>query len=252
MITASVAIALLAGVTSIAIAVASMATWQARIARSGADRMRVDSIELARTVTSDRRVANELAHGLNNLVTAIDGHGALLIANLDPAGTGMREAREIRQAAVSAAQLATQLCTLTGSHLAELTPSPTAATVQAFPDPPPAARVLVVEDEPGMREFIRLVLMRAGYDVLAVASPRGALDVLRRQKGIALILVDIVMPEMDGYEVAAEAQKVLPGIRIVFVSAFAPDPTQTGGDGFLAKPFTSESLTGTVQKALSH
>ena len=67
------------------------------------------------------------------------------------------------------------------------------------------------------------------------------------------MLVDVVMPEMDGYEVVAEARKITPGIHVVFTSAFAPDPArQSSGDGFLAKPFTGELLTSIVEKALAH
>jgi CheY-like chemotaxis protein len=60
------------------------------------------------------------------------------------------------------------------------------------------------------------------------------------------------MPEMDGYEVVAEARKISPSLHVVFMSAFAPDlARQPGGDSFLAKPFTSESLTNAIDKALA-
>ena len=115
-----------------------------------------------------------------------------------------------------------------------------------------AAPVLVVEDEPGMRELIRLVLVRAGHEVVTVAGPHAALAALNRQPAIALMLVDVVMPEMDGYDLVAEVRKISPGVHVVFMSAFAPDPTrQPSGDGFLGKPFTSESLIDIVEKALS-
>ena len=60
------------------------------------------------------------------------------------------------------------------------------------------------------------------------------------------------MPEMDGYDLAAEARQISPGIRVVFMSAFARDAVRhPNADGFLAKPFTIEALTGIVEKALS-
>ena len=111
--------------------------------------------------------------------------------------------------------------------------------------------MLVVEDEPGMRELIRLVLVRAGHEVVAVAGPHAALTALNRQPSISLMLVDVVMPEMGGYDLVAEARKVSPRVRVVFMSGFARDATRhPSGDGFLAKPFTTASLTGIVQKAL--
>jgi two-component system, cell cycle sensor histidine kinase and response regulator CckA len=125
--------------------------------------------------------------------------------------------------------------------------------------PPPAPRpvvgfapILVVEDEPRVRELIKLVLVRAGYDIVAVAGPHDALAALNRQPDINLLLIDVVMPEMNGYDLASEARKIVPGAKVVFLSGFACDPTrQPATDGFLAKPFTVESLTGIVQLALA-
>jgi CheY-like chemotaxis protein len=111
--------------------------------------------------------------------------------------------------------------------------------------------VLVVEDEPGMRELIRLVLVRAGHEVVAVAGPHAGLAALNRHPAISLMLVDVVMPEMDGYDMVAEARTLSPGVRVVFMSAFARDTARhPRGDGFLAKPFSVESLTRTVEAAL--
>jgi two-component system cell cycle sensor histidine kinase/response regulator CckA len=111
--------------------------------------------------------------------------------------------------------------------------------------------VLVVEDEPRVRELIRLVLVRAGHEVIPVAGPHAALAALHRQPAISLMLVDVVMPEMDGYDLVAEARKISPRVHVVFISGFARDAARhPSGDGFLAKPFTVESLTDIVEHAL--
>lgn len=113
-------------------------------------------------------------------------------------------------------------------------------------------RVLVVEDEPGVREFIKRVLLRSGREVVTAAGPLAALTVLNSRPGISLMLVDIVMPEMDGYDLAAEARKIAPQVRVVFMSAFARDPGRhPGRDGFLSKPFSVELLIATVDNALA-
>jgi two-component system, cell cycle sensor histidine kinase and response regulator CckA len=125
--------------------------------------------------------------------------------------------------------------------------------------PPPVLRpmtglapILVVEDEPRVRELMRLVLVRAGYDVVAVAGPHDALAALHRQPDIDLLLIDVVMPEMNGYDLAAEARRIVPAAKVVFLSGFACDPSrQPPTDGFLAKPFTVESLTDIVHHALA-
>ena len=103
-----------------------------------------------------------------------------------------------------------------------------------------------------MRQIVELVLRRAGHDVVAVESPQEALAALRSQPDINLVLTDVVMPEMNGYDLAAEAKKIAPNARIVFMSGYAHDPDrQPPDDAFLAKPFTAESLTHVVQHALA-
>jgi CheY-like chemotaxis protein len=128
------------------------------------------------------------------------------------------------------------------------------AAVDVAHDPTalPAPPVLVVEDEPRVRELIRLVLVRAGHEVVTVAGPHAALTVLNRQPEIPLMLVDVVLPEMDGYDLVAQARKISPGVHVVFISGFAHDRSRhPSGDRFLPKPFTVESLTLIVEEALS-
>jgi CheY-like chemotaxis protein len=111
------------------------------------------------------------------------------------------------------------------------------------------ARVLIVDDDPRVRDLAELVLVRAGHDVVAVTGPRDALAALNRQPDTNLLLIDVVMPEMNGYDFAAEARKIVPGAHIIFMSGFACDMNrQHAADGFLAKPFTIESLTNAVQQ----
>ena len=154
---------------------------------------------------------------------------------------------------MSAARLTARLRTSNGGHAAS-TEAIDVDAVTAHTTAPlqTSALVLVVEDEPRVRELIRMVLVRAGHEVVAVAGPHAALAALNRQPAIALMIVDVVMPEMEGYDLVAEARKIARGVRVVFTSGFAPDTARhPTGDGFLAKPFTIESLTGIVAKALS-
>lgn len=264
MVTAPVAIAFLGAVASIAIGVAWVATRRARAAlaalRAG-DQRHSEGVDRARKTETDARLARDAAHDLHDLLTAIIGHTELLIANLDRSGTSIEDAQQIRRAALRAARLIKPLGTQSGGYGAptgaiDVNAMP-ASKRAAGPDRAPAearltAPVLVVEDEPGMRELIRQVLVRVGHEVVTVAGPHAALAALNRQPAISLMLVDVVMPEMDGYDLVAEARKISPGVHVVFMSAFAPDPTRhPSGDGFLAKPFTSEALIDIVEKALS-
>jgi CheY-like chemotaxis protein len=207
--------------------------------------------ELDRKIEADGRIAGDIARHLDDLLTAITLHTELLIVNLDPSGTSIQDAREIRRATLSAVRLTETLRTLSGEH--RKSTEPAAGPDAAKPETRLTATgpVLVVEDEPRVRELIRLALERAGHEVMAVAGPHAALAVLHRQPAISLMLVDVVMPEMDGYDLVAEARKLSPGLHVVFTSGFARDTTRhPSGDGFLAKPFTIESLTNIVEHAL--
>ena len=257
--TAPLPIALLGAVTLIAISVACVATLRARAA-----------VDALRAGEAKRRAnAGDITHDLNDLLTAINGHTELLIASLDPSSTNVQDAHEIQRAVLGAARLTARLRTSNGGHPSSTdaigvnavtaratapvhTSAPAAGSDTALPGTPLTALVLVVEDEPRVRELIRMVLMRAGHEVVAVAGPHAALTALNRQPAIALMIVDVVMPEMDGYDLVAEARKMARSVRVVFTSGFARDTARhPSGDGFLAKPFTIESLTGIVAKALS-
>jgi signal transduction histidine kinase len=410
-VTTTAAIALLGVLTSIAIAVACVATLWARAARAAlhaSEEKQRDSAERATKMEAGSRLAGDVAHDLNDLLTAISGHTELLIAGLDPSSTHVQDAHEIRRAALSAARLTKPLRMLSGGHRASIqvidvnavtartanalermlgpnievtlaldddvkrikvgashleeivlnlgihardampngghltlattmhmhgeqdaasgaprewvrmiiadtgggmsaaaqsrlfepffaaedaggsalglakvdaivkeaggriqvesvagvgttftidlpaTSEQAAASDPAFADARLTPPVLVVEDDPRVRELIKLVLMRAGHEIVAVAGPHAALAALNRQPAISLMLVDVVMPEMDGYDLVTETRKISPGVHVVFMSGFARDPIRhPTGDGFLAKPFTVESLTGIVEEALA-
>ena len=136
---------------------------------------------------------------------------------------------------------------------------PVTTDASAVVDPPAApprliegfARVLLVEDDPGVRQIVEIVLRRAGHEVVPVEGPHEALAFLSGRPDITLVLTDVVMPEMDGYELAAEIKKIAPGARIVFMSGYAPEMGRQLDDNFLAKPFTAESLTHVVRHAMA-
>jgi CheY-like chemotaxis protein len=87
---------------------------------------------------------------------------------------------------------------------------------------------------------------------VAVDGPHAGLAALHRQPIISLMLVDLIMPEMDGYDFVVEARKSAPGVQVIFMSSFAPDASrQAAGDRFLAKPFNVEELTALVSETLA-
>jgi len=116
--------------------------------------------------------------------------------------------------------------------------------------------ILLVEDEPGFLEMVTLRLKGLGYTVLAAATPGEALRLARECQGrIDLLMTDVVMPEMNGRDLARMVCSQDPTVRRLFMSGYAADVmTSQGmldqGTHFLQKPFTREQFSEAVRGAL--
>ena len=116
--------------------------------------------------------------------------------------------------------------------------------------------ILVVEDYAGVRDLATQILRAHGYQVLTAKNGAEALRIsLRHSQAIHLLLTDMVMPGMNGRELAEQIQAQRPGIRIVYMSGYGSrlfeDPSALGqGVAFLAKPLTVEALTDKVRAVL--
>jgi two-component system, cell cycle sensor histidine kinase and response regulator CckA len=114
--------------------------------------------------------------------------------------------------------------------------------------------VLLVEDEPAVRELTRALLGRLGYRVTDAADPDAAINLAREGRRFDLIVSDLVMPGMDGRQLMRELGRLTPGVKVLFISGYAE--TQSSGDpvqcdvNFLAKPFTPAALAQKVRDAL--
>jgi two-component system cell cycle sensor histidine kinase/response regulator CckA len=117
--------------------------------------------------------------------------------------------------------------------------------------------VLVAEDEVGIRSPLRRLLSAQGYRVLDASDGPGALEVANRHSGrIHLLLTDILMPGMNGGELARRLLQVRPSMRVVFMSGFSDQAIQTNGilipgATFLQKPFSVDELTCRLREALA-
>jgi two-component system, cell cycle sensor histidine kinase and response regulator CckA len=116
--------------------------------------------------------------------------------------------------------------------------------------------ILVIEDEPGVRLFVRRVLERYGYQPLLAATPREALDLAERHDGpIHLMMSDVVLPEMSGPSLAAQILVSRPALPVVYMSGYTDDAIVHHGvldpqTQFLQKPFTSKALARKVRSVL--
>jgi signal transduction histidine kinase len=116
--------------------------------------------------------------------------------------------------------------------------------------------VLVVDDESGIALLCNRILSRAGYDVLSETNPRVAIEHLQ-QKRFDLLVVDIRMPEVDGFDVISRAQMIQPDIAVLVMTGFGTVETairalRQGVDGLLLKPFQkSDELLLAVRQAMT-
>ena len=117
-------------------------------------------------------------------------------------------------------------------------------------------RLLVVDDEHDVRDVLRLILCRMGYDVQAVASGPEAVSLfLAADQRFDAVLMDLRMPGMDGWECRRELNRIRPGVPIILISGYAPErpsgrETSNMPDVFLTKPFTKSSLAAVLDQVL--
>ena len=112
-------------------------------------------------------------------------------------------------------------------------------------------RILLAEDDDSMREYLARALERTGYGVVACESGIVALEQLRKES-FDLLLTDIVMPELDGIELAQRAAALHPDMRVMFITGFAAVTLQSGtmppDAKVLSKPFHLRDLVLEVDR----
>ncbi len=116
-----------------------------------------------------------------------------------------------------------------------------------------AARVLVVDDEHSLRRLLRLYLEQEGYEVLEAQDGLEALSLLRRG-GIDLALVDVMLPELDGFEVVRRI-RTENAIPIIMITARGEEAQriaglEIGADDYVVKPFSAPEVVARVRAQL--
>jgi PAS domain S-box-containing protein len=116
--------------------------------------------------------------------------------------------------------------------------------------------VLLVEDDASVRRLGKMILANAGFRVWEAKDGREALQlVMTRKEKIDILVTDVVMPHMSGRHLAEQIKKILPGIKVLFVSgytnaAFAHNDDLKEGDAFLQKPFTAVGIINRIHEIL--
>ena len=115
-------------------------------------------------------------------------------------------------------------------------------------------RIILAEDDEDMRKFLVKALEKAGYDVVSFGNGVEAYERLKEEP-FTLLLTDIVMPEMDGIELASKAADLDPDLKIMFITGFAavalnPDNQAPQEAKVLSKPFHLRDLVGEIERML--
>jgi DNA-binding response OmpR family regulator len=118
-----------------------------------------------------------------------------------------------------------------------------------------APRILVVDDEPYIRDLVREMLSMAGYEVEIAGNGNEAM-VLFENGRFDLVLTDLMMPEKEGIETIQEMKLLAPELKIIAMSgrggagSFLNVARHLGADAILAKPFDNAKLLGTIREVL--
>jgi two-component system cell cycle sensor histidine kinase/response regulator CckA len=115
--------------------------------------------------------------------------------------------------------------------------------------------VLVVEDEDGLRELARRLLLRQGYTVLVAANADEALRLFEADQVIDVLLTDVVMPGASGPELTRQLAEQRPALKVIYMSGYTEEGivhhgVLKPGIAFLQKPFTAETLGQKIREVL--
>ena len=185
------------------------------------------------------RVAERVVHEFNNQLTIISGYANLMIEDGDCNAGTLAKLKEIAQAAERARGIAERWRQARDGEDGLNVPGGT-------------ERVLVVDDEPSVRAFMRAVLQQLRYEVTDAATPEEAL--MRVKNGLRpdLVVTDVVMPGMNGRRLVNELEMMTSGFKVLYVSGFVDPSVKPQFDAiqFLPKPFTPEALGRKVRELL--
>lgn len=117
-------------------------------------------------------------------------------------------------------------------------------------------KILVVDDDQGMREFLEIMLKREGYGVTAAESAEKALNACRKER-FNLVITDLKMPKMDGIEFLRRIKDIDPDMMVILITAFASAETalsamKEGAYDYIEKDFDVEDLIKIIRKALEN
>lgn len=116
-------------------------------------------------------------------------------------------------------------------------------------------KVLLLEDEKSIRDFVRINLKREGYEVIEASTGEEALEIAQKQSDISIALLDVMLPGIDGFEVCGQLRKQYPRLGIIMLTAKSQELDKVmglefGADDYVSKPFSPAELLARVKALL--
>ncbi len=113
-------------------------------------------------------------------------------------------------------------------------------------------KVLLLEDEKSIRDFVRINLKREGYEVIEAGTGEEALDLADQQSDIVIAILDVMLPGIDGFEVCGQLRKRYPRLGIIMLTAKSQELDKVmglefGADDYVSKPFSPAELLARVK-----
>jgi CheY-like chemotaxis protein len=111
--------------------------------------------------------------------------------------------------------------------------------------------ILYIDDEKTVLEVGTLMLQKLGYNVLVANNGYRAIQILKENK-VAFVILDMLMPDMNGYEIYHQLKKIQPKIKVLLASGYTGDQSEErlesiGFDGYLQKPFNLKQLSEKIE-----
>lgn len=136
-----------------------------------------------------------------------------------------------------------------------------APIAQEAPEPPVLSSsrgtetILIVEDEDAVRRFVGRILVSHGYRVLEAATPEAAVAICQGREGIDLMIADVVLPQMNGHELAKRVAPLCPRMKRIFMSGYTEQAVTRRsllepGEVILEKPIGRETMLRKVRDVL--